>query len=564
MVSTGSCSADTASPVDEAAVSEISEPTATPQPAEATAAEPQSTPVAAPPEQQWISIEEGHFVDRRTDDTFVLRGVNLLRKQAGRGDVLFLDYDPEWLDQQLDEIAGHGFNTIRFFLDLCMSCAASSDGVRPEFLDNLADLLTRMADRGLVALPTSNDIPDPGYTERMPCCEVFGGYRNSVYLSAEGHAIAAEYFTDLLSGLRERGAPLHAVLAWQLANEQFFLRDVPPLSLTTGSVTTADGETYDLADDAAVEQMVASNLLAYVSSVGDAVRREHDGALVTIGYFSAEDPDAGRVASDNRWVLPEVVLRNSDLDFVDLHAYPALGATWPALAAAYGIDEPVDMPIILGEFGAFSVAFGSRDDAAAAMARWQADSCAYPFLGWLVWMWGSESDDEVFTVNSGDDEIAVALSPQTRPDPCDVGPYVSPNLALNRPATASLEELGETEDYLAANAVDGSEATWWTAPDGPPQWIEIDLEEPRTVGRVEILIGTVSPTGPQTHQVYVRSADEPAPGRLVGEVSADATRGQVLVVELEPAPDDVRFVRVQTVQMDGWVILHEVAVYAPE
>ncbi len=542
---------------------EPSEPTATAEPATDAVADPTAAPTVAPPEPQWISMENGAFVDRRTDDAFVLRGVNLMRKQAGRGDVLFLDYDPEWLDQQLDEIVGHGFNTIRFFLDLCMSCAASSEGIRPEYLDNLADLLTRMADRGLVALPTSNDIPDPGYTERMPCCEVFGGYRNSVYLSAEGHSIAAEYFTDLLAGLRERGAPLHAVLAWQLANEQFFLRDVAPLSLTTGSVTTADGATYDLADDTAVEEMVADNLLAYLSSVGDAVRREHDGALVTIGYFSAEDPDAGRVAPDNRWVLPEVVLRESDLDFVDLHAYPGLGGEWPTLAAAYGIDEPVDMPIILGEFGAFSVASSSREDAAAAMARWQAESCAYPFLGWLVWLWGSETDDEVITVNSGDDEIAVALSPQTRPDPCIVGDYESPNLALNRPTAASLEELDQPEDYSAARAVDGSAATWWTAPEGPPQWIEIDLEEPQTVGRVEILIGHVSPTGPQTHQVYVRGADEPAPGRLVGEVSADATRGQVLVVELDPAPDDVRFVRVQTVQMDGWVILHEVAVYAP-
>ncbi len=523
---------------------------------------PPATTATAPFDRQpnWIDVVGDGWVDTRTDEPFVPRGVNLLRKVPGAGDVLFARYDPDWTDEQLEQIADHGFNTVRFFLDLCMSCVGSSQGVRDSYLDHLADFLARLEAHGLVALPTSNDVPDPGYSERLPCCEPFGGYRNSLYLSAEGHDIAAEYFTDLLTGLRDRGAPMHVVMAWQLANEQFFLRDVPPISLTSGEITTADGETYDLADDDAVESMVANNLIAYVDHVGDAVRTADDGALVTIGYFSSEDPAAGRDADDNRWVLPEVVIRRSSVDFIDLHAYTGLGGRWAPIVAAFGIDATVDIPLLLGEFGAFDVAYDDAASAATAMVRWQADSCAFGFDGWLVWLWGEQRDDEVIPVNAGNGEIASALAPADRPDACEATGFESANLALDRPATASLEEGGE---YVAASAVDGSAATWWTAPEGPPQWIEVDLEDARTVGRVDILIGSVSPPGPQTHRVLVRGEGEAQPGTYVGEVSADVVAGDVLTVELDPPRPGVRHVRVETVAMDGWVILHEVSVYAP-
>ncbi len=514
-----------------------------------------------PPEERWFSVDGDHFVDARTDEVFVPIGVNLLRKTGGGGpDRLFqAGYDPVWVDEQLTALTALGFNTVRFFLDMCMECTTTSAGVRPEYLDALSDLLTRIEARGLAALPTSNDVPDPGFSDRLPCCEPFGGYRNSLYLSPEGHRIAVEYWTELIAGVRERGAPTHHILGWQLANEQFVLRDVAPISLMTSVVTTADGNTYDLADDAAVETMVVSNLRTYISTVGDAIRSLDEGALVTMGFFSAEDPGAGRIAADNRWVVPQHILADSTLDFVDFHAYPGLGGTWPAIGTAYGLDgtDP-GLPLLLGEFGAFEDAFPDPDEAAAAMARWQASSCELGFDGWLLWFWGADVDDEVVTGDAHDAVVARAISPLSRPDPCDVGPYESTNLALGRPVSASAEESAE---YGAVNVTDGSDATWWSAAAGPPQWIEIDLEENRVVSRVEILIGHVSPTGPQTHRVWVRKDGEPAPGTLVGEVSADVSAGEWLTLEFGPV-DAIRTVRVETVSVDGWVILHEIRVLA--
>ena len=102
-----------------------------------------------------------------------------------------------------------GFNTVRFFLDMCMECTFDPTGIKEEYLDNLADLMTHFESHGLVVLPTSNDVPDPGFSDRLPCCEPFGGYRNSLYLSPDGHEMAVEYWSALIGGLRERGAPTH-------------------------------------------------------------------------------------------------------------------------------------------------------------------------------------------------------------------------------------------------------------------------------------------------------------------------------------------------------------------
>lgn len=118
--------------------------------------------------------------------------------------------------------------------------------------------------------------------------------------------------------------------------------------------------------------------------------------------------------------------------------------------------------------------------------------------------------------------------------------------------TASAEESAE---YAASHVTDGSDATWWSAAGGPPPWVEIDLETAVTVASVEILVGEVSPPGPQTHRVNLRAEGEQAPERQVGEVSVDARHGDWLTVEFDPEPDS-RFVRVETVSVDGWVILH--------
>ena len=73
-----------------------------------------------------------------------------------------------------------------------------------------------------------------GYASRLPCCEPFGGTRNAMYLAPEGPEIAAEYWRDIITALRERDAPLDTILAYELAQEQSVVEDEPPLSWSSG------------------------------------------------------------------------------------------------------------------------------------------------------------------------------------------------------------------------------------------------------------------------------------------------------------------------------------------
>ena len=509
------------------------------------------------PTEHWVGIRDGEFYDLRSDDEFVPRGVNLLHKfVGGHVDGLFGHYDTERIDSELAAISGWGFNTIRVFLDMCQGCVADGDGVRVSYLNNLADFLQRVANHDLVVLFTSNDLPDTStFNNALPCCEPFGGYRNSLYLSEEGVEAGVRYFREILGGLIERDAPLEAVLGWQIANEQFFFTDVPPLSLNSGSVTVANGNEYDLGDPDQVRAMAEESLVHYVDAIAAEIRSLDPMALVTIGFFEPNEPVESR-PGDNRLVYVGRVMRESTLDFFDLHGYPGGHLALEDYALNYTLADYERTPVLLGEYGAFKTSYADPGAGAEAVARWQAESCGLGFDGWLLWLWGI-TDDEVWTATEGDDAISVAASPHTRPDPCDPGEYVSDNVAAGRPVVASAEEPGQVE-YAAIRAVDDSDGTWWSAGDGPPQWLEIDLEEPRTVRSIEVLIGEISPPGPQRHRLSTRG--ESGGWTVVWDFDGDADHGDTLVFEPDDPLEDVRHVRLDVLAVDGWVIIHEIRI----
>jgi hypothetical protein len=60
----------------------------------------------------------------------------------------------------------------------------------------------------------------------------------------------AAFFRELAGRLVSAGAPLDAVLAYELRNEVNWDWKSPPLSATSGSFTAANGQTYDLSSAA--------------------------------------------------------------------------------------------------------------------------------------------------------------------------------------------------------------------------------------------------------------------------------------------------------------------------
>ena len=487
------------------------------------------------------------------------RGVNLLRLERfgpNLYDTLFgAQYDQGWVDDKLAALEGLGYNTVRVFLDLCKNdCIALVEGgLSSSYLDHVADFLNRAKAHGIFVVPTSNDLPDTAdYGFAPPCCSPFGGYRNSHYLSAAGHAAAERYWRDIVAGLLKRGAATDAVLAWELVNEQFVFTDSPPLSMGSGMVGTADGQSWDMASQKQQRDMVESNFLAFADRLRTAIRQLDPTALVTVGFFAPNEPIVWR-PGDNRLVLTRAVLKRSTLDLVDLHAYPGGSLSVADHLTQYGVSSAVTKPLLMGEMGAFKFQYSTPAQGAAGLVGWQVESCQQ-FSGWLLWR-EADADVEVWGGTEDGAVIDNALSPQARPDPCDPGSLVPTNLA----AHATVRASKETSDSPAGNAIDGAPGTVWISGGGPPQWIEVDLGQPSDVAAIELVVAQ-SPDGPTRHRILIgpRRTDL----REVAVLRGQTADGQTLTFDVSAAAGrDVRFVRVETSVSPSWVAWREIRVF---
>jgi parallel beta-helix repeat protein len=128
------------------------------------------------------------------------------------------------------------------------------------------------------------------------------------------------------------------------------------------------------------------------------------------------------------------------------------------------------------------------------------------------------------------------------------------NLALGKPTTAS-SWLAEGQPSLA---VDGDFHTLWNAGSHPTQWIEVDLGARYAVGQMSLAVAQL-PDGFTVHRVYVKAAAD-ATYALLHEFLGPTADSQVLTLDLEPAAQDVRFVRIETTASPSWVAWREIEI----
>ena len=110
--------------------------------------------------------------------------------------------------------------------------------------------------------------------------------------------------------------------------------------------------------------------------------------------------------------------RQSQIDFVDLHAYPGFELNLKQHAENFGINGMEEKPIIMGEFGGEVSRFSSIQDAAHIFVDWQVESCKLGFDGWIFWTWDLDEQSDFFNALMQDGAINGALAPVLRPDPC--------------------------------------------------------------------------------------------------------------------------------------------------
>jgi hypothetical protein len=135
----------------------------------------------------------GEFYNKATHEKFVPRGANYVFVPFGNSYTnLTLKvgvYDSKRTREDFVKLVGLGYNTVRVFLDSCNAgpeCIGDSDnvGLNPEYLDNIADMMSAGRETGVYIQFTSNDLPDQGgYSDEANSASspTFAGYRNSYY-----------------------------------------------------------------------------------------------------------------------------------------------------------------------------------------------------------------------------------------------------------------------------------------------------------------------------------------------------------------------------------------------
>jgi len=129
------------------------------------------------------------------------------------------------------------------------------------------------------------------------------------------------------------------------------------------------------------------------------------------------------------------------------------------------------------------------------------------------------------------------------------------NLAYGKKVTAS----GVDSEHIAANAVDGDRASYWSAGDFPPQWIAIDLGRPYAIIGVR-LISSQSPAGPTTHEVYGKGPGTDGAWLLLHRFRGTTEDGEALD-ETWPKPViGIEWLQVVTTSSPSWVGWREIEI----
>lgn len=504
----------------------------------------------------------GELYDTRSDERFVVRGANyVFGDAAGRPPELFREgaYDGRRVRADFQALAERGYNVVRVFLDHCVVQDAGcigrvdGDGLNDAWLANVADLVSAAAETGLYVQLTSNDLPDHGgYSEQANAASGprFAGYRNSFYLTPAAVEATRRYWRDIITGLAAHDAQLAHVLAWQLLNEQWMFAQQPPLSLRSGTVTTTTG-TYDMSNAEQRRLMVADGIAHYVAEVKEEILELDPGALVTMGFFMPQ-------AAPGWYTDPISALEHAALDYFDFHAYPG-SVTMEEVAAAFGVADHPERPVVLGEYGAFRSAYPDIESAALALAGWQAKSCRLGFDGWIYWTYlpGDPSvDDTTWGLTDEDGALLDLLSPARQPDPCVPIEVPRANKAIGARASTSAALLGSGP----GRAIDDDLDSVWSAGSHPPQWLRVDLGAPTTISEVQLLVSQ-EPAGRTTHVIEVRRASGPPGFRRIGRLDGRTREGDWLVIRLKQPLRDVTSLRVRTTQGPSWVAWRELRIF---
>ena len=375
------------------------------------------------------------FFDKTTGNAFVPRGNNYIRLATltlpngnpfpGHSTFVVGLYDANRAESALATMQTNGYNVARVFLEGCCqnTIGDPAGGLSSAYIANVVDFLQRARTHGIFVITTTSWLPAfGGYGPNCPEYPQFNDI-NLFKLCPEAVPDSVKFFHDFVQALIQKGAPLDAVFAYELDNEYTYKSSYAPLTWTSGTITTANGKTYDMGSAVSRQQMMDDGLIYFTDQMRAAILALDPTALVTVGFFVPQAPNPTRVGDP--WVITVYpAMAMSTADYVSIHPYPIAGdLTFAQYAQNFGfVGYQQQKPVVLEEFGVLESNYPVESTAATVAHDWQVQSCAYGIKGWAFWTWDTSNSEQVdgpfWPASLGAGLISQTLSPAVRPDPC--------------------------------------------------------------------------------------------------------------------------------------------------
>jgi len=327
-------------------------------------------------------------------------------------------YDSIAAEASLAKMQQDGYNVARVFIDRGDSThqalgqysvagpwATNTSDLYQPFLDNFIDFLRRARRHNIYVIPTCGMWPHNIYYETLAGSNIPVNVENVNLIILAQSAIDAKglYLSKLVEAVKNAepsGRLLSTVLAWELSNEISVNVEWKPFSLETGTVTPADGITYDMSLSGDRQQCMDSGMIRWTNQLVAHIKSVDPDAMVSLSVFTYNAVGkAGpngvlpRDAADVRFpARPWSLLAHSTLSYVDVHMYPA-GPSYSIdddlASSEYSIWDLNAKPIVMGEFGAFKSYYPDINNAASAMETHRQNAFDRGFTGALFWTWES-------------------------------------------------------------------------------------------------------------------------------------------------------------------------------
>ncbi|MBI1764137.1 MAG: discoidin domain-containing protein [Acidobacteria bacterium] len=522
---------------------------------------------------QWVTplnrigvnpMRPSEFIDTVTRKAFFPEGNNYISQSLCGVACEFnlYAYDSAKAEAILAQMQHDGYNIVRIFVQFAArpnadagpywgvggSSQTQSADLSPEYMANLTDFLIRANRHRIYVLPVLTYTPYTAYYSAIvnrPEPNI-GGF-NRFYLGSGAIEAKKQYVRKFVSAIRPELRS--TIFAYELENEVVVMANEPPFSLTSGLVKTANGLTYDMANDASRQQCMDANLVYWANAVAAAIRENDAQAMVSASVFTYAAAgnqmlDGVRMRSGSPWprfpARPKVFnVWARGLSFQDVHLYPT--------SSSYSIDADLkssavdsktkNQPLVMGEFGASDQVYSTVYTAAGALQNHRNKAYdLWSFAGSLLWTWDAArgADNRIYPASEAGGAINGALAPLSR-------------------VTAS-SSIAPTYPFLAA---DGNAATAWNAGGFAPQWIQLDLGRNRLVSRINLTVAQ-NPAGQTSHVLEGRLAGATVWTNIT-TLTSFTQNGQQLSYAL-PIARTFRFLRVRTTLSPSWVAWHEISV----